>query len=128
MHVALRIRDILDAVFEHLNPSLHHHEGCASGPDAQALQVLHDAALVCRAFSEPALKQLWTHVSKFDALLGLLPSSAKLLQDTIITDANDIFWVEGRPCCKPKFIWVCHLQRILHSSDNLKIDHGRSHY
>ena len=131
MHVALQTEDILNEVFERLNPPLRNYEGHVDyerGPDSHTLKVLHDAALVCKAFSGPALKQLWAHVPRLDPLFCLLPSSAKLFPDTAVPGMEGLGFVEGRLCIRPNFVWVCDLRHTLLHSPDKSTDHGRPHH
>lgn len=103
MHVALQNGDILDEILEHLIPSSGYSAGhycdCKSNEEAQ--KTLHSAALTCKAFSEPALQRMWTHISTLDCLLALLPSSAKLVKCDPPPEApqnEDTIWVGSLYC------------------------------
>lgn len=108
MHAALKIDDILTEIFDYLTPPLvhsrYHLRDC--DPDRKALKTPYNAALTCKAFSAPALKQLWTHVPTLDALLGLLPSSVKVVSDIHIHDRDN-----PAPDILPNehSVWVCGL-------------------
>ena len=98
MQAALQSEDILHEIFDYLVPPLifsgYHVKECE--PDRKAQEVLYNAARACKAFSEPALKQLWMHVPTLEALLGLLPSSVKVVSATAASDKD-----------KGKSVWVC---------------------
>ena len=129
MHVALQMRDILHEIFEYLNPlpHSHYHEGCEYGLRVRSLKALHASALVCKAFSEPALKRLWMHVSKFDALLGLLPSSARVVPDTAVLDRGELLPETDLPNKPIRTVWVrCFWCTVRRGSDK-EADHGRPH-
>ncbi|EPS92946.1 hypothetical protein FOMPIDRAFT_1056421 [Fomitopsis schrenkii] len=140
MHAALQHRVILNEIFDYLTPPLepecdrdHHYTVCY--PDKDAQKVLYCAALTCTAFREPALKQLWRHVTTFDALLGLLPSSVKVVSDVSIHDrhnpAPDLLqyapsvWVVDGPVTeaeRARFIWYAKHIRALHLHTQYRID------
>ncbi|EPS95767.1 hypothetical protein FOMPIDRAFT_88478 [Fomitopsis schrenkii] len=137
MHAALQHRDILNEIFDHLTPPLeecdYHNDEC--DPNEHAQNVLYRAALTCTAFREPALKQLWRHVTTFDALLGLLPSSVKVASDVSIHDrhnpAPDLLqyapsvWIVDGPVTeaeRARFIWYAKLIRTLHLHSRYRID------
>ena len=110
MHAALQNRDILYEIFDHLIPKFKHSHWylCVRDPNERAQRVLYNAALTCKAFSELALRQLWTHVPGFDILLKLLPSSAKLVSHAEVSEGEEpipdskarwsgsCIWVRGR--------------------------------
>lgn len=91
MHAALQNRDILYDIFDHLVPRFEHSHWhfCTCEPNQRTQRVLYNAALTCKAFSELALKQLWTHVPCFDILLELLPSSAKLVSHAEVPEGEE---------------------------------------
>lgn len=101
MHAALQSEDILHEIFDYLIPPLifseYHVKECE--PDMKAQEVLYNAARTCKAFSEPALKQLWMHVPTLEALLGLFPSSVKVVSATAASDKDkgESVWVRS-PC------------------------------
>lgn len=109
MHIALRNMDLLYQIFHFLDPALGKSDAREElGPSTTELQLLLNAALTCKTFSEPAFKHLWAHVPTFDVLLGLLPS-AKLVSDIALPDSDqpqspttldrhDLIWVGSSNC------------------------------
>ena len=124
MHAALNLRDVLHEIFEHLTPlpePLDYEECC---PDREGQRVLYNAALTCKAFSEPALKQLWTHVPTVDAILGLFPS-AKLVPGTYAIDDGDLLVTQPRG---HRLAWVCVLHAIVSVKAHEGIDYGEARH
>lgn len=110
MHTALKNMDILYQIFHFLNPALGKSDAREElGPSTTELQLLLNAALACKTFSEPAFKHLWAHVPTIDVLLGLLPS-AKLVSDSPLPDSDK----PQSPTTPDRhdLIWVCILNYI----------------
>ena len=126
MHVALQTSDILHEIFECVSPSLLCDIKPEGAPVHRDRKSLHECALVCKAFSEPALQRLWMHVSTFDALLALLPSSAKVVLETVVPEEAD-----SRPqdelYADINSIWVRTLRFCMESStSDRETDYGRT--
>lgn len=118
MHVALQTRDILDDIFECMSPS----------SQLRGRNAFHECALVCKAFSEPALERLWMHVPCFDVLLALLPSSAKVVLETVVPNRGDIRPQNVKVYAHIHSIWVRTLPICVESSPfDRETDYGRAH-
>ncbi|KAH9924563.1 uncharacterized protein B0H18DRAFT_1175366 [Fomitopsis serialis] len=136
-HAALRNDDILHEIFKHLKPPLIysklHCYPCEQDPDYQ--RTLCAAARTCKAFSQPALKFLWTHVFTLDALFCLLSSSIKIVSDVVIPDEDDLpreaprhqetVWILEGPITdneRERFLWYTQYIRTMYLRTSRRVD------
>ncbi|KZT64875.1 hypothetical protein DAEQUDRAFT_740996 [Daedalea quercina L-15889] len=134
---ALQSEDILHEIFKCLRAPLEYSERhrCVSGPDVRYRRTLRAAALTCRAFSQPALKVLWTHVSSIDALFCILSSSMKIVSDVEVPNKGktpqraprhqETVWILDGPVTdseRERLIWYAQFIQTISLRTSRRVD------
>lgn len=79
-HPAILVPDIIEEIFVHLRPYSE-----AEGNSGENWAALARAALVCKAFREPATRSLWWAIPGFEPVLQFLAATSLLSMSEIPT-------------------------------------------
>ncbi|KAH6912239.1 hypothetical protein BKA70DRAFT_1184866 [Coprinopsis sp. MPI-PUGE-AT-0042] len=103
MHRCLAIPEVLDSIFS--------NELCTS-------KALWRLARTCKAFHEPAIRNLWRHLANFDPILSLLPRDIMALDnDALVTGIIHIDWCVHKARIKSALERIQHYARYIRRLD-----------